>query len=190
MEVRNFLQFKVIVATIILAGKIREIGILKKINRLKQSIKLKGIAHSLTQNGRKSAEFQHNFQCISHNFMHFDQTLWWIPIDCWKIYLESSINFLKKVARNGIHIFLSFFQLAKNVILVFGGFLACKKWNSCFLRFLKLAKNEIHVFGSFLSLQKNEFLDFWGFLSLQKMKFMFFEVFKLAKNEIHVFSGF
>ena len=42
-------------------------------------------------------------------------------------------------------------------------FKACKKWNSCFLRFFTLAKNEIHVF--------------WGFWNLQKMKSMFSEIF-------------
>ena len=68
------------------------------------------------------------------------------------------------------------FCLQKMKFMFFEGFVACKKWNSCFLRIFKLAKNEIHVF--------------WGFLSLQKLKFMFFEVFKLAKNEIHVFWGF
>ena len=72
---------------------------------------------------------------------------------------------------------MKFFKLAKkNKIHVFWGFLACKTWNSNFLRFFKLAKKWNSCFLSFLT--------------SQKIKFMFFECFKLAKNEIHVFWGF
>ena len=60
--------------------------------------------------------------------------------------------------------FWAFKNFQSKKLEVSGSYLqACKKWNSCFLRFFKLAKTEIHVF--------------WGFLSLQKLKFMFFEFF-------------
>ena len=49
-----------------------------------------------------------------------------------------------------------------------------KKWNSCFLRFLKLAKTEIHVFRGFWACKKNEIHVFWGFLGLQKMSHVFY----------------
>ena len=80
--------------------------------------------------------------------------------------------------------------------IFFEVFEACKKWNSCFLRFFKLAKMKV-MFSEVFKLAKNEIHVFWGFLackkwnscffsvfSLQKTKFMCFEFFKTSKNEI------